>query len=282
MVAAHQSSAPHVCLVIGDPIAHSLSPAMHNAAYAALGLNFKMNRERVASQDLKAMLERVRSRGIRGLAVTMPHKTTIPSLIDRIDPVAETIGAVNTVVNDSGVLTGYNTDWLGILRPLEAVVDLKGRSVALLGAGGAAQAAAYACAQSGASVTIFYRSRERAEHLARKFSCGVCLMDDTAQLLAHDVIINTTPVGMAPDTILSPIPASALAPHHTVFETIYSPPVTALLKQSRDAGAKTISGFEMFLEQGAAQFQLHTGHEPPLEEMKRALRASNNGSHTEP
>jgi shikimate dehydrogenase len=261
-----------VCLVIGDPVSHSLSPLMHNAAYKITQSKFIMRAERVSSENLSTTLKRFRDLGVRGLAVTMPHKTAIMDLLDRIDPVAQRIGAVNTVVNDSGILTGYNTDWLGILRPLEAETQLEGRSVALLGAGGAAQAAAYACASGGASVTIFNRSLARAQSLANTFGCKARTIESAGDLRSFDIIINTTPVGMAPDTRRSPLASSALRSHHTVFETIYSPSVTELLKQSREVGARTISGLQMFLEQGVAQFSLHTGFTPPRDEMARVLK----------
>lgn len=261
-----------LCLIIGDPVSHSLSPSMHNAAYARTQLPFVMAGAHVRAEGLADALKGVRALGIKGLAVTMPHKVAIMPLLDVVDPVAQTIGAVNTVVNTDGTLTGFNTDWLGILRPLERSIDLKGRSVALLGAGGAAQAALYACTSQGASVTVFNRSVEKASVIAEKFGSSVRSLETANDLSPFDIIINTTSAGMAPDVELSPVPESALRKHHIVFETIYAPNVTKLLKLSQNVGARTITGLEMFLEQGLAQFQLHTGVKAPRDEMEKILR----------
>ena len=268
------SARSSLCTVIGDPVAHSLSPAMHNAAYAAARLPFVMAGAHVRAEGLPDAIKGMRALGIRGLAVTMPHKVAIMELLDEVDPVAATIGAVNTVVNESGKLTGYNTDWLGILRPLEQRTSLKGKKVALLGAGGAAQAALYACSTEGATVTIFNRSIDKAESIAERFGASVRSLEKTEELSAFDIIINTTSVGMSPDVDASPVPESALAKDQIVFETIYAPITTKLLRISERIGANTIPGLDMFLEQGAAQFHLHTGVKAPREEMEKILRNS--------
>ncbi len=269
-ISAHSS----LCLVVGDPVAHSLSPAMHNAAYAATQLPFVMCGAHVRAGALADAVKGMRALGVRGLAVTMPHKVAIMELLDEVDPIAATIGAVNTVVNSNGRLTGYNTDWLGILRPLEQRTSLKGRKVALLGAGGAAQAALYACTTEGASVTIFNRSIERAESLADRFGASILPLEKADELSLFDIVINTTSVGMAPDIDRSPVPESALVRDQVVFETIYAPSTTKLLSMSARIGANTIPGLDMFLEQGAAQFHLHTGVKAPREEMEKILRNS--------
>ena len=268
------SARSSLCLIIGDPVSHSLSPAMHNAAYAAAGVPFVMAGAHVRAETLPDAMKGMRALGIRGLAVTMPHKVAIMELLDEVDPTATTIGAVNTVVNDNGKLTGYNTDWLGILRPLEKHATLKGKKVALLGAGGAAQAALYACTTKSASVTIFNRSLDRAESIAERFGASVRPLEKAEELSAFDIIINTTAVGMAPDVDASPVPESALTKNQVVFETIYAPVTTKLLRMSASVGAKTISGLDMFLEQGTAQFHLHTGVKAPQEEMEKILRNS--------
>jgi len=268
------SARSSLCLIIGDPVSHSLSPAMHNAAYAAARLPFVMGGSHVRPEALPDALKGMRALGIRGLAVTMPHKVAIMELLDEIDPIATTIGAVNTVVNDNGRLTGYNTDWLGILRPLEQHTSLKGKRVALLGAGGAAQAALYACTTEGASVTIFNRSLDRAESIAERFGASVLSLENTEELSAFDIIINTTSVGMVPDVGASPIPESAIRKNQIVFETIYAPVSTKLMQISARVRAKTIPGLAMFLDQGVAQFYLHTGVKAPREEMEKILRNS--------
>lgn len=261
-----------LCLIIGDPVSHSLSPAMHNAGYATAQVNFVMAGAHVAAQNLASAVQGARTLGIRGLAVTMPHKVAIMPLLDKIDPTAQEIGAVNTVVNDNGVLTGMNTDWLGILRPLESRAELRGKRVALLGAGGAALAALYASVTHGAKVTIFNRSLEKARPLAERFGGDVSPLSEAEDLSSFDIIINTTSVGMAPDTSASPIPQTAIKKHHIVFDTIYSPIRTKLLELSEGVGAQTIPGLEMFLEQGLAQFQIHTGVKAPRQEMENILR----------
>lgn len=263
-----------LCLIIGDPVSHSLSPAMHNAAYASEGVNFVMAAAHVNAEGLVDALKGARALRIRGLSVTMPHKVAIMPLLDVVVPTAQAIGAVNTVVMEDGILTGFNTDWLGILRPLEQRTIVRGKSVALLGAGGAAQAALYACTSQGAQVTVFNRTVEKAVPIAEKFGCKVLPLDEASDLSHFDVIINTTAVGMAPNISHSPIPQSAIQKHHIVFETIYSPAKTQLIRWSEEIGAQTIPGLEMFLEQGAAQFQLHTGVKAPRELMEKILRSS--------
>lgn len=268
------SARSSLCLIVGDPVSHSLSPAMHNAAYAAARLPFVMAGAHVRAEGLPDAITGMRALGIRGLAVTMPHKVAIMELLDEVDPVAARIGAVNTVVNENGKLTGYNTDWLGILHPLEQRTSLEGKKVALLGAGGAAQAALYACSTKGATVTIFNRSIDKAESIAERFGASVLPLEKTEELSAFDIIINTTSVGMAPDVDASPVPESALAKGQIVFETIYAPITTKLLRISERIGANTIPGLDMFLEQGVAQFHLHTGVKAPREEMEKILRNS--------
>lgn len=268
------SAKSSLCLIIGDPVSHSLSPAMHNAAYAAVDIPFVMAAGHVKAENLKDAIRGMSALNIKGLAVTMPHKVSIVELLDEVDPVAQKIGAVNTVINKDGHLIGHNTDWLGILRPLERETSLQGKSVAILGAGGAAQAAIYACMSAGATVTIFNRSVEKAKALTAAFGPPVLPLDDARDLSAYDIIINTTSVGMGASHGESPIPGSSITKRHIVFETIYAPATTKLLELSQAVGARTIPGSAMFLEQGIAQFELHTGVKAPKAEMERILRAS--------
>lgn len=263
-----------LCLIIGDPVSHSLSPAMHNAAYAALTLPFVMAAAHVRAEDLPQALQGVRALHIRGLAVTMPHKVSVMKLVDEVDETASVIGAVNTVVNSDGKLTGFNTDWLGILKPLQKATTIQGKKVAILGAGGAAQAAIFACQRANASVTLFNRTLETARNLATQFRCVARELNEWRALRDCDIIINTTSLGMAETQNQSPIPPEAILAHHTVFETIYSPSTTTLLKNAQAAGAKIIRGREMFLEQGMAQFELHTGSIPPREVMENSINSS--------
>lgn len=263
-----------LCLIIGDPVSHSLSPAMHNAAYAALALPFVMAAAHVRAEELPQAIQGMRALHIRGLAVTMPHKVSIMKLVDDVDETASVIGAVNTVINTDGKLTGFNTDWLGILKPLQKATTIQGKKVAILGAGGAAQAAIFACQHANASVTLFNRTLNTARNLAEQFSCVARELNEWRELRDYDIIINTTSLGMAETQNQSPIPPEALHAHHTVFETIYSPSTTTLLKNAQAAGAKIIRGREMFLEQGVAQFELHTGSNAPRDVMENSINSS--------
>ena len=201
----------------------------------------------------------------------MPHKVALIEHLDELDPTAQQINAVNTVVNNGGILTGYNTDWLGIVRPLERLVALTGKNVAVLGAGGAALAAVYGCMQQGASVTVYNRTQESASALAQRFSCSCGDLTDYEAIRSADIVINTTAVGMAELSGQAPIPPTALRKEQIVFETIYAPYTTCLVQYALDCGARVVRGLDMFLEQGAAQFELHTGVKPPREEMERIL-----------
>ncbi len=261
----------NLCMVIGDPIQHSLSPRMHNAGYDALGLPYVMVAARVASSALHEAIRGARALNVRGLAVTMPHKVAVIPSLDAIDPVAGKIGAVNTVVNTNGTLVGYNTDWLGIQRPIERRGTLAGRSVAILGAGGAAQAALYACSSQGALITLFNRTLEKAYALATPFQARAALLSKETDVSGYEIIINTTPVGMGGDSGQAPINVEQLSKQHIIFETIYSPRRTPLVNAALNCGSTVILGMEMFVEQGAAQFELHTGVAAPKDTMLAAL-----------
>lgn len=272
MTAAEVTARSSLCLVLGDPISHSLSPAMHNAGYRDAGVPFIMAASHVVPASLPDAIRGVRALGVRGLAVTMPHKVEICALLDHLDPVAAAIGAVNTVVNSGGVLTGHNTDWEGIVRPLERRTPLQGKRVAVLGAGGAAQAAAYGCFSRGASVAIFNRTAQRAHAVAKATGAEVLSLSDVGELKRFDIVINTTSIGMGEASGESPVPPGILASGQIIFETIYHPSSTALVKIAEQAGATAIRGIEMFLAQGLAQFELHTGVKGPHAAMEAVLR----------
>ena len=266
-----------VCLIIGDPVSHSLSPVIHNAGYKAAGLPHIMVGAAVSSSDLEAALQGFRALRFRGLAVTMPHKKAIVHLLDAVDTVAAEIGAVNTVVNEGGRLIGYNTDWHGMLRPLERVTTLASKRVAVLGAGGVAQAAVFATTKRGAQVTVFNRTSEKAAELAERWGCEHKGLDELSLVPSFEIIINCTSIGMGPPFTDSPLASDLLAKHHIVFETIYSPHTTALVTHAEARGAQVIRGSEMFLEQALAQFELHTGTVAPRNTMERALRGAIEG-----
>lgn len=260
-----------ICLLIGDPVNQSLSPKMHNAAYAASNLNFNMRAEQIQPELLAAAMSNIRAQNISGLAVTMPHKISIMEFLDEVDPIALEIGAINTVVNNAGKLRGYNTDWLGIITPLEQRMELNGATVAVLGAGGAAQAAVYALTRAGSKVTVLNRTTDKAKLLADKFGASFKPLKHDSIFESYQVIINTTPLGMGELQDQTPLLRHQLTSDQVVFETIYAPRETLLLKAALAAGCQVIRGYEMFLEQGMAQFKLHTGIDAPKETMLKSI-----------
>ena len=271
-----------LCAVIGHPVAHSLSPAMHNAAFRATGLNFAYLAFDV--EDVPAFLAGMRAApSFRGLSVTIPHKVRAMACLDEVDGMARRVGCVNTVVNDNGVLRGAVTDGTGALRALAgAGVSLTGRRVLFLGAGGAVRAVAFAAAEAGPErVTILGRNREKAVALAadlRRGAEGVevgegSLVFDLEEATAsHDVIINGTPVGMhGHDEGASCMPVECLRPEHAVFDMVYRPRRTRLMQDALMAGCVTIEGLEMLLHQAVLQFEMWTGTPAPVDVMRRAL-----------
>jgi shikimate dehydrogenase len=242
---------------------------VHNAAYRALGLNFTY--VAFSIRDAASAVAAMRSLAIRGCAVTMPFKETVIPLLDQLDPDAARIGAVNTIVNDAGVLTGYNTDWLAARQALEEVTPLAGKVAAVLGAGGAGRAVCYALASRGCAVHVFNRTVARAEELAAAFAlAGAHDLADLPALPTYDILINTTSAGYR-DPAGAPIPDDWLLPGKVVMDIIPEPLETRLLAAARAAGAVCVPGWRMRLLQAAAQFRLYTGQEPPLEVMQAAL-----------
>ena len=272
-VKAPASVVPKQCLTIGDPVAHSLSPTMHNAGYKNLGIDneYRFAAELVKPEELQAAVESIRQRQIRGVAVTLPHKETIMRYLDNIDDTAQKIGAVNTVVNENGVLTGYNTDWVGVVRPLRKITNLQGKKTAILGAGGAARAAVYGLSQEGANVTIFNRTLDKAQTLATEFGWAARPLEDLDAVKNMDIIFNATPLGLAPREQETPLPKGFITNQQIVFDAIYAPYETRLLKEAGAQGAQVIHGSEMLLEQGFAQFKLFTGLDAPEAVMRNAL-----------
>jgi 3-dehydroquinate dehydratase / shikimate dehydrogenase len=258
--------------VIGDPIVHSLSPQMHNAAFAArrihaIYLPFLVPS---AKSSLKDFVRSIGDFGIRGFSVTIPHKQSILPFLDGCDPLAKKIGTVNTVVvGAGGKLHGYNTDYVGVLRTLEKRMPLAASRVLIVGAGGAARAVAFALAHSGAAVFIYARRPTQARALAR--AAGAQPMERaTLHRKFFDAIVNATPVGMHPHVDQSPLNARELN-CRLVFDTIYRPRITKLMRLARQRGIEAVSGEEMFLAQGAAQFEIFTGQPAPLPAMRRAV-----------
>ncbi len=257
--------------ILGRPVTHSLSPAMHNAAFRELGLNAAYVAFPVT--DLKQAVAGLRGLAIQGVSVTIPFKEEIIPLLDDLDPQAGRIGAVNTVVNRDGRLCGYNTDWLGALHALKAKTDLAGQQVLLLGAGGASRAIAFGILAEGGQVTLTDVDALRAAALARDLKVEAVPLEAMAAIQAT-ILVNATPVGMEPHIDEIPITAELLGRFGLVMDIVYKPLETRLLREARVRGAATIDGLQMLIHQATAQFELWTGQEAPLEVMSRAAYAA--------
>lgn len=254
--------------IMGNPVSHSLSPAMHNAAFAALELDSVYVPFPV--QDVAPALRGFKALGVRGVSVTIPHKQAVLEHVDEIDPVAAKIGAVNTLFLDDGRLKGYNTDWLGANRALADEVELAGATVLLLGAGGSARAIGFGLLEAGASVLIASRTPEPGQALAENLGCPWHPLADIVNLGA-DAVVNATSVGMGKMADMSLVPTAKIADFPVVMDIVYAPLETRLLREAKEAGCRTIDGLKMLLYQGAAQFELWTGEEAPLSVMGQEL-----------
>ena len=260
--------------LIGDPVAHSVSPAMHNAAFRALGLNYAYLAFRVQAAILGDAVSGLRGMGLRGANVTIPHKEVVLPHLDEIDEKARRIGAVNTIVNDAGRLIGYNTDAPGFLAALKTGgYEPKGERAVVLGAGGAARAVVFALQDAGASVAIVNRTLASAQTLAAETDAVAFQITKTgfqAALAGASLVVNATSVGMNPNDLSTPLPFHLMRPGLTIFDTIYHPRQTRLLKEAAAAGCRTIGGLEMLVEQGALAFERWIGEAAPREVMRQA------------
>jgi shikimate dehydrogenase len=269
-----------ICGIIGDPVEHTISPAMHNAAFHKLGLDMVYVPFRVKREDLKGAVEGLRALNMRGMNVTLPHKIGVIPLLDEVDSLARKIGAVNTIVNEEGVLKGYNTDGEGFFQALiTAHIKVENKNILIMGAGGAARSIAFILADRGAEITLMNRhpgpARELAEWIFNTFRREVEVTELNPGniekgLSKADVLINTTSVGMAPgvnDTLVS---GALLKKELKVIDIIYNPVKTRLLNEAESAGAIVMSGLEMLVRQGAAAFELWSGERAPIEEMRQA------------
>ncbi len=277
------SGKTRVCGIIGDPIEHTMSPAMHNAAFAETGLDYVYVPFTVKPDRLEEAVAGLRAFSVVGFNVTIPHKITIIPLLDRLDPTAEKIGAVNTVVNENGSLAGYNTDASGFLRALlEKGIEPAGKNIVILGAGGAARAVSFILGERKANLIILNRTSgmERAASLAATIAGSTGsraeameLTDDNLEisLKQADILVNTTSVGMTPDTEASPVPAELLKATMVVYDIVYNPVMTRLLRDAEAAGAAIITGIDMLVRQGATAFEKWTGVAAPVETMKQAV-----------
>jgi shikimate dehydrogenase len=280
------ASAKHInCFgLIGWPVEHSVSPAMHNAAFRALGLPWRYTLLPTPPSQVGATLADLRAQGYRGINVTVPHKQAVMSHLDEVAAAASAIGAVNTIVVQDDRLLGHNTDADGFLAALrEAGFEPGGRRALVLGAGGSARAVVYALAQAGCAVVIHNRTVKRAAELA----CDMQRLSDRApitwlpsagtlaglELADFDLLVNTTPVGMWPQADTSPWPETLPLPAHwTVYDLVYNPQETRLLARARAAGATAVGGLGMLMHQGALAFELWTGQSPPIDAMRKAAQ----------
>jgi len=270
-----------VCCVIGDPVEHTLSPVIHNAAFKELGLNFVYLAFRVRREELRKAMGGVRSLDIHGLNVTMPHKSAIMRYLDEIDSTAKSIGAINTILNVEGRLVGYITDGVGAINALkENGVGLEGKKLLLLGAGGAGKAIAFHVAQEAKELRILNRTprkaKELAEALRKEFNKKVSGNSLSSELVKKeledaDILVNATSVGMHPDVNRSLVNPSWLRPDLCVMDIIYDPLETKLAKDAKSVGAKVVSGVEMLVYQGAASFKIWTNRRAPVKAMREAV-----------
>jgi shikimate dehydrogenase len=254
--------------LIGNPVAHSLSPLMHNQALAAVGYNgiylaFKVTDPGSAIKGIKAL-------NFKGVSVTLPHKVAVMQYLDEVDETAARIGAVNTIVNQKGKLMGHNTDCHGAVEALKTKTTIQGKSVAIIGAGGAARAIGFGLASEGGHLTILNRSRTNGERLAADLEAGFFPLNE-CQPSRYEVLINTTPVGMHPQTDATPIPKRNLSKDMVIMDIVYNPLKTRLLKEAEAKKCQTINGVAMFVFQGAHQFELWTGKQAPVDVMRQAV-----------
>lgn len=275
------SGKTRVCGIIGDPVEHSLSPVMHNAAFEELNLDFVYTAFRVRREELRDALIGARSLDVLGLNVTMPHKNATMKYLDEIDSTARSIGAVNTILNDERRLIGYDTDGIGALNALkENGITPNGKKLLLLGAGGAGKAIAFYAAAEVEELVILNRTPEKAKKLAevlrgefnkkingKALSAGII----EEELRDSDILVNATSVGMHPDINQSLVPPSLLKSDLCVMDIVYDPIETKLAKDVKAVGAKVVSGIEMLVYQGAASFEIWTNHQAPVKVMKQAV-----------
>jgi shikimate dehydrogenase len=263
------SGATKVIAIFGHPVSHSLSPAMHNSAFRKMGIDYCYIALDVHPSGLRAALEGVREMNFAGLNITVPHKETVMPMLDKVDPEASFIGAVNTIVNRNGKLIGYNTDGRGFMRSLEEEsVDVEGKRVLLVGAGGAARAVSWYLAEAGSGLSIYNRTAGKAELLVGDLAINyknVRSVGSLEGLGEADIVINSTSLGLKVQDPL-PFDPSGLKPGAVVVDLIYQD--TPLIQQARQAGHKAIGGLGMLLWQGVLASELWTGQIPPHEHMK--------------
>lgn len=270
----------NIVALIGHPVEHSFSPPMHNAAFQKLDMDWAYVAFDVNPNNLKSAVEGAKALNIKGFNVTIPHKIDVMEFLDEIDEVADLIGAVNTI--DFKSMKGYNTDGIGAVKAIEEVTPIKNRNVVVAGAGGASRAISFYIAKYGAeSLTILNRNVEKAQNLAGDVMdsglIGEVKSDSISKIGDYvdeaDILVDTTPIGMHPNVNDEAIVGADLMHEDlVVFDAVYNPNETVLIKEALKAGAKPVYGIKMLLYQGAESFEIWTGKKAPVDEMERALR----------
>lgn len=268
-----------VCALIGDPVEHSLSPLIQNAAFQSLGLDYVYVVFTVKREELGGAISGMRSLGLHGLNVTMPHKIAVIQYLDHLDEVASEIGAVNTILNKDGKLIGYNTDGLGALKTLiSSGADPSGKKIVILGAGGASRAISFTLAKKAREIVILNRTLRRAKDLVNdltsiyggKVKAGELTEDNlSGELINSHILINATSLGMHPSEAESPVNPRLLRSDLVVFDLVYKPFETRLLKDAGKVGARVIHGLDMLIHQGALSFEIWTGRKAPIDIMMK-------------
>jgi shikimate dehydrogenase len=264
--------------LFGNPVGHSLSPRMHRTAYEEMGISARYEAYRV--ENAGEIVPMMKSLGIDGASVTLPFKEAIIGDLDEITASARTIGAVNTILNREDRLVGDNTDWIGLVRDLKDHMQIKGKTFAVLGAGGMARAAVFGLLQEEGIPVIFNRTQERGAALARAFN-SLSLPLAALDSFRAEALIQTTPVGMSPNTDRSPLKREILANFPYVMDAIYNPLTTKLLRDAKEMGCLTINGVGLFVHQGAEQIRIWTGREPSLATMRQTVLAALQGGQPE-
>lgn len=267
-----------ILCVIGHPIEHSMSPIMHNAAIQDLGLDYLYVAFDVPPNKLKEALKGLKTLNIKGINVTLPHKENAIKFIDKVDEIAQKIGAINTIKNEDSFLIGRNTDAEGANKALlDAGCEITGKNIVIIGAGGAAKAISYSLASDTKKITIINRTEDRAKKLVNELKSRMGLNIENkkySEILLReeignaDILINATPVGMFPTIDISPVSKKILHGDLFVFDLIYNPLETQLIKDSKEIGCQTLSGLDMLVNQGALAFEWWTNRKPNLELMK--------------
>ncbi len=260
--------------IIGNPVSHSMSPAIHNASFIEKELNNVYVPLKIA--NIGDFMKECRRIDFQGFSVTIPHKESVLPFLDDIDHTAKKIGAINTIVNKNEILTGYNTDCMAAIMGLECSLKetndtLSNKKISIIGAGGAARAIAFGLKEKGCDITIFNRTIERAEKLSHDVKCRFKHFEEIHKL-DSDILINTTSIGMFPDIDQTPVPKNILKEGMIVFDAIYNPIETRLLRDAKEKGCHTVNGLSMFINQAAEQFRLWTNIDPPVELMTNVVK----------